>query len=114
MSGGSYSRSSLRGSGFNSEEWSIDECCKLTIQDSLVSPNMLFFKNKREKDTLFIGLDQGAVVVFDNNGKPVGSIFHAKVDQLKRCLQNQYNFEARIISIDAANIVILIRCTGEE
>jgi len=89
----------------------IVNCSGLTLNTRVMSPVMPYFSKSKVGTILKVKLDNSTIVLINEVGDVVGSIYPPKVESLIKCLENGYKYVGEIISISGAQINIEIRAT---
>ena len=107
MSGSSYT-GSYQGGHSRVGSGPTPPCAKLNVSATVVSPVMTYFAGASTGTILNIKLDENKVVATNDQDDVVGSINTPQIEQIKKCLEDGYNFEAKITTIEGAYIVVTV------
>ncbi len=69
---------------------------------------MTYFVGVSVGTILNIKLDENKVVATNEHDDVVGSINTPQIEQIKKCLEDGYSFEAKITTIEGAYIVVIV------
>lgn len=106
MSGSSSGRSSFQGGSFGASP--VQDCSRLNITTSVVSPSMIYFGGVSAGIKLVVDIDDGIVVLF-NGVDVVGSVNPPRIQELIKCLEDGHKYEATISTINGAHIQVIIQ-----
>lgn len=83
--------------------------CEFHEQVILDSPKPGALNSVSVDDVLPVELDQGAVVVVNHSGQVVGSIVEPWTADLKDCIEQGHDYEAKVLSIQGGSCEVLLR-----
>ena len=89
------------------------DCSRVSIKTNITSPNPVVLVSVRKDDVLRVGLQTatGPLVAITDTNEILGPIFTRDPASLIDCINQGYNYQAKILSINGGDVQILITNT---
>lgn len=97
----------------NSSGGEENECLDLWLNTKIASPNSSVISTLSINDTLDVALSNGSVVVLASSGAIAGAIIGRDAIRLKKCLEKNSDFFARVTAISGGSCDVIIKCAHQ-